>query len=441
MSFPQGWNQFVKDYKGDKRFQFFPHASSIGSDRLVDAVRVLAAFEGTTWNDAQVMAALRKAKVTTGGTAIARVIRRALENLGFCWFDDHVLWMTPSGKAFLAEHADRTAMMEKLLWSYHLDNPVNDGVIGFDLFPHASLIEILLALPDYRVTRDEFVLFVGRCRTADAIPDVIQFIKNWRKLTTKQQDAVISAVGKNEFGKRVTDTSYVLGFHAMASYLERFTDTRGRKGIALCAGSKQRVGDRLAAHRASAVSIDFELPADFIAFHGDPEAELDPMVNVEYLLDTSQWTKALAAFKKLPPTLRGGKTEAEFEREVFLEKDLEDYLVKHPELIEPGLKLVARQRRIEVGAIDMLCRAANGDQVVVELKKVRASDKVFGQLCRYIGCIRAHHAKQGKPVRGYIIGSAIDEKLRYAASVAPKGTIGLRTFRRDPVNAAIFIES
>jgi hypothetical protein len=34
----------------------------------------------------------------------------------------------------------------------------------------------------------------------------------------------------------------------------------------------------------------------------------------------------------------------------------------------------------------------------------------------------------------------IDDKLRYAASVAPKGTVELKTFRRDPANAAIFIE-
>lgn len=440
MALPAGWDQFVKDYKADGRFQFFPHASTIGSDRLVDSVGVLAGFEGTTWNDAQVMAALRKAKVTTGKTAIARVIRRALENFGFCWFDDHILWMTPAGKAFIKDGADRPAMIEKLLWSYHLDNPVNDGAVGFDLFPHAALVEILLALPNNRVTRDEFVLFVGRCRTDGAAAQTIDLIKNWRKLTRKQQDAIIEAAGEDEFGRRVTDTSYVLGFHANASYLERFTDARGRKGIELRADSRQHVGERLAAHRGAAVAIDFSHPADFAAFHGDTEAELDPVANVEYLLDTSQWIKALAAFKKLPLASRGGKTEAEFQREVFLEKDLEDYLVKHPQLIEPGLKFVARQRRIEVGALDMLCRAANGDKVVIELKRVTASDKVFGQLCRYIGCMRAHHAKPGKVVRGYIIGSAIDDKLRYAASVIAGDTVRLKTFRRDPANAAIFIE-
>lgn len=442
MALPTGWGKFVKDYKADGHFQFFPHASSIGSEQLVDATKVLAGFEGQTWNDAQVMAALRKAKVTTGKTAIARVIRRALENLGFCWFDDQVLWMTHAGKAFIANNADRPKMMEKLLWSYHLDNPVNDGAEGFDLFPHAALIEILLALPDRRVSRDEFILFVGRCRTAKDVPATIDLIEQWRNLTSARQDDVIAAVGREEFDSRTTDTSYALALHANAPYLERFSDIRRRKGIALRPGHEQRVGERLGAHRAAAIPIDFATPADFIAFHGDPDAEVDTRANLDYLLDTSQWTKALAAFKKLPPALRGGKTETEFEQEVFLERDLEDYLVKNLELIEPGLKLEkgGRQCRIEVGSIDLLCRSRNGDHVVVELKKVRASDKVFGQLCRYIGCIRANHASPGKAVRGYIIGSAIDDKLRYAANVVPTGIVKLKTFRRDPANAAIFIE-
>ena len=368
------------------------------------------------------------------------MIRKATENLAFCWFDEHTLWMTPAGKAFIEGH-NRAKLIENLLWHYHLSNPVNDGAIGFDIFPHAALVEILIALPDHRVTRDEFILFVGRCRTETAIPRTIDLIKSWRNESVRSQDAIIAALGRREFERRVTDSSYVLGFHGTASYLDRFDDVRRRKGIGLKVGAETLAGERLLAHRGGAGPIEFKTSADFIAFHGDPEAELDPLANVDYLIDTSQWDKAVKAFKKLPASLRGGISEAEFEESVFLEKHLEDYLVKNLGLIEKGLKLVKRQHRIEVGAIDLFCRAANGDSVIVELKKVRASDKVFGQLCRYIGCIRAHHSKPKETVRGYIIGSAIDDKLRYAASVAPKGTVVLKTFRRDPANAAIFIEA
>ena len=436
---PGDWSAFTASYRTDGHFQYFPHAH-VGTDRFPRIVAVLALFEGQAWSDSQVMAALRVAKLTSGRTAGARMIRKATENLGFCWFDDHILWITPAGRAFI-DGPHRSKLMENLLWRYHLSNPVNDGAVGFDIFPHVALVEILLALPDHRVTRDEFILFVGRCRTHDDIPGTISLIKSWRTETLAAQDGIISALGRKEFERRVTDSSYVLGFHGTATYLDRFDDVRRRKGIGLKSGAETLAGQRLIGHKGTACPIEFQNPADFIAFHGDPEADLDPLANVDYLLDTSQWDKAVKAFKKLPPALRGGVSEAEFEETVFLEKHLEDYLVKDLGLIEKGLKLIKRQHRIEVGAIDLFCRAANGDSVVVELKRVRASDKVFGQLCRYIGCIRAHHAKPNQTVRGYIIGSEIDDKLRYAASVAPPGTVELKTFRRDPANAAIFIEA
>lgn len=432
------WKPFIAAHRADGRFQYFPHAH-IGTDRFPGVVAVLASFEGQSWSDSKVMAALRKAKLTTGTTAGARMIRKATENLGFCWFDNHILWITPAGRAFIEGKA-RTKLLESLLWRYHLSNPVNDGAIGFDIFPHMALLEILIALPDHRVTRDEFILFVGRCRSKASIPETIELIKAWRTESRASQDQIIAALKPSEFGRRVTDSSYVLGFHGVASYLERFNDARGRKGIGLKNSTAAAVGERLEAHKAGARPIEFRNAADFIAFHGDPEADLDPLANVDYLLDTSQWDKAIAAFRNLPAQSRGGKSVKEFEAEVFLEKDLEDFLVKNLDLVEGGLKLVKRQKQIEVGALDILCRAANGNLVVVELKKVRASDKVFGQICRYIGCISAHHSKANQPVRGYIVGSEIDDKLRYAASVVPKGTVQLKTFRRDSTNAKIFIE-
>lgn len=436
---PTNWANFIAAHRADGAFQYFPHAH-VGTDRFPAVVSTLSTFEGKAWSDSSVMAALRKAKLTTGSTAGARMIRKATENLGFCWFDNHVLWITPTGRAFI-KGDNRSKLLENLLWNYHLSNPVNDGAVGFNIFPHAALVEVLLVLPNHRVTRDEFILFVGRCRSRAALPETVELIKAWRKETLSAQDEIIAGLKPSEFNRRVTDSSYVLGFHATASYLERFHDVRNRKGIGLKAGLATLVADRLAARLAGARPIEFKNSADFIAFHGDPDAELDAMANVDYLLDTSQWNKAIAAFKKIPSALRGGMSEAEFEASVFLEKDLEEYLVKNLNLIEPGLKLQKRQKQVEVGALDLFCKASNGDAVVIELKKVRASDRVFGQICRYIGCIRAHHAKPKQKVRGYIIGSEIDQKLRYAASVAPKGTIQLKTFRRDPINAAIFIES
>jgi RecB family endonuclease NucS len=137
--------------------------------------------------------------------------------------------------------------------------------------------------------------------------------------------------------------------------------------------------------------------------------------------------KAVEAYRKLPEDLRE-QTPEEFEKEQFLEKHLEEYLEKHLDKIENGLKMIGRQHKTEVGPIDLYARAKNGDLVVIELKKGRAADKVFGQICRYIGCIKEDHAEEGENVRGFIVGRQVDDKLKYATKAVPAGLVTLQVF-------------
>lgn len=428
------WTNFVSDYRSDKRFQYFPHAH-VGVETFPEAIRIFGGFGGKLWRETEVMKALRDAKVTGGDGAGGRMIRKAAENLGLLWFQDSKLWLTPTGQA-IADGASPEPIIERLLWRYQLSNPINEGAIGFKIHPHHALIELLASVGD-SITRDEFILFVGRIRSREEIPECIGLISEWRQLTNTEQDAVIGALGA-EFGRRATDASYVLGFHACASYLERFTDGRGRKGIKFGGKGRTRAMNLLATNRKSPI-IDFASKSDCLAFYGDTEQAADQTGNLDYLLDTSQYEKAVEVFKTLPAQLRRGMTPKQFEEAVFLEKDLEDYLVDKLHLIEPGLVLEKRQRGTEIGTIDILAKSKEGDLVVIELKKVRASDKVFGQLCRYMGCIMKHDAAAGQKTRGYIVGSDIDSKLVYAASVVPDGTVGLKKFRRDSANKKIFI--
>lgn len=429
------WQDFIRDYRADRHFQYFPHAH-VGGDRFPAMVRVLATFEGRVWNDGAVMTALRQAHLTDGYGAGGRMLRKATENLGLCWFDNHVLWITPAGRAMI-DGANKTFILERLLWRYQLSNPINDGAVGFDIFPHHALLRTLVNTGN-RITRDEFILFVGRARNMNGVPDAIEHVLAWRQLNIADQDEIIASCGR-EFGRRQTDTSYVLGFHACASYLGRFNDPRGRRGILLLEARTNEIKERIQFYD-NAARIDFKSKSDCVAFYGDLDQLADVDDAVDYYLDTSQYEKAVVAFARLPISARGGKTVNQFQEEVFLERDLENYLEHHLDLIEPGLHFDQRQYGTEAGTIDIIATAANGDRVVIELKKVRASDKVFGQICRYMGCIAAHHVPEGQIVRGFIVGSEIDQKLRYAASVVPPGRMGLKWFRRQAGAADIFIE-
>ena len=110
-----------------------------------------------------------------------------------------------------------------------------------------------------------------------------------------------------------------------------------------------------------------------------------------------------------------------------LEKFLEEFLVcnwdkttlaktllLHSEDDEPATQYVT-----DVGEIDILARdKATQDWVVIELKKGRSSDAVVGQLLRYMGWVKKHKAAGAENVRGIIITSTPDDRIKYAMSVS-----------------------
>jgi hypothetical protein len=86
---------------------------------------------------------------------------------------------------------------------------------------------------------------------------------------------------------------------------------------------------------------------------------------------------------------------------VSLEKDLINYLASDPSQIETGLELKEKEYDTRsVGRIDLLCSDRNRDLVVVETKKGKESDKVVGQIQRYMSWINRNLAKNGENVRG-----------------------------------------
>lgn len=115
-----------------------------------------------------------------------------------------------------------------------------------------------------------------------------------------------------------------------------------------------------------------------------------------------------------------------------LESHLRDFLAKNIATIQVNgatLKLYVDpdnrngvEYPTEVGPIDILAVNASGDFVVIELKVDKGPDRAIGQAMRYMGWVKKHLAA-GKKVSGVIVACDINEKLRYAASVAPNITL------------------
>lgn len=105
------------------------------------------------------------------------------------------------------------------------------------------------------------------------------------------------------------------------------------------------------------------------------------------------------------------------ERKPLAETNLEDFVVQQLETIEPGLQLVKRQLDTPAGRIDLLCKDVNGSHVVLELKRTQGSDRVIGQILRYMGWLKEAHPAE--KVRGIVIVGNKDQALSYAASAVP----------------------
>jgi hypothetical protein len=136
-----------------------------------------------------------------------------------------------------------------------------------------------------------------------------------------------------------------------------------------------------------------------------------------------------AADSALSPDDLADVVGAEQIAEFAMESHLESFLINNWESINWGRQLQewtgpgaerGNQLRTPVGILDFLCvDTASKALVVVELKKGRPSDRVVGQLARYIGYVKTHIAAPGQAVEGLIVAHETDDQLRYAASAMP----------------------
>lgn len=121
-----------------------------------------------------------------------------------------------------------------------------------------------------------------------------------------------------------------------------------------------------------------------------------------------------------------------------LEAHLEEFIFKNWKHINFGAELAkyevddqtGRQFPAGTWSIDFLCLdKANGDFVVIELKRGKTSDAAVGQVLRYIGWVGENLASPGQKVRGIIISQEVDDALKYA--VKSLSNVSVLTYKVD----------
>ncbi len=92
------------------------------------------------------------------------------------------------------------------------------------------------------------------------------------------------------------------------------------------------------------------------------------------------------------------------------EREIHELLERAPEVIEPDLRVLDRERFTDVGPVDLFCRDAEGRTVVVEVKRVRAVAAHVEQLTRY--CERVDLDPAHSPCRGILVAPDIAPQAR-----------------------------
>ena len=105
------------------------------------------------------------------------------------------------------------------------------------------------------------------------------------------------------------------------------------------------------------------------------------------------------------------------------ERQMHVLLERSPELIEPGLVVISRERFTDVGPVDLFCRDADGRTVVVEVKRVRAVAAHVEQLTRY--CQRVDLDPAHAPCRGILVAPEIGPQARVMCEARGYGYVAV----------------
>lgn len=163
--------------------------------------------------------------------------------------------------------------------------------------------------------------------------------------------------------------------------------------------------------------------------------QLSPQLRKAFSIGTVQWfdysdlDKHRAFTEELSNLSSGRFPDSEdlvrFDEEIrfHAEVELEDFLEAHwsKTSFAADYDFIARQMPLDdAGRLDILAKSKDGrEYLIIELKLGRASDKVIGQLQAYMGyMLTSDYCSNGESVRGIIIGSSDDPKIRHALKVA-----------------------
>ncbi len=444
------------EYRKTTTYWYVPKARTLNEENVAYCAEILylifEEFLGSAWTTETQDALLDRLTKTgvneprvEGGTsqnrrALVRIIKVLLETLGLLWVqEDEELVITDAGLALLLARNDADAqrrLIETQIAKIQYPNPlfsqrwVNDF---HGILPHLFLLQILQQV-DYRLTFEEYELFVNLAASQADVDRIVGYIDRWRIISETDREAFRNVFGRvlvrlrnqkvprlepprkaggtgTRFNRIRLNGSYQRALFGYPSSLR--VDNAMRE--IQCAS--RDVIDALIREQIDDLKLTtFETPEAWFAYFGDPEQQPSWFTYVALAVEAAASAEE-ARLEIEQHDKKFTKEQSAALRRLQIEKAIESSYAEYTDLLhtlEPGLEYQARQFETPIGRMDLLCRGADGKHVVIEIKANEASDAVFGQILRYMGWIHRNFEDGKYNVRGIILASHFSDKARYS---------------------------
>ena len=433
------WKRFVGAYASDHAYWYQPKGLAVTVDAVEERLTPLIDFEGTRpWRECQsdYVSQLNMLKISDAkGPALGRMLKQVLGTLGLAWVDpDDLVEITTAGRRFL-EADDKAAVLAVQSRRYQFWNPSIGGSVhrSVQLHPVPFIVRLLQSI-ESGLTSTEYALFVAKAKQIDDLDKVVEMVESFRDLDAGTQAEIVRQCDAYQIGgtkrRSILNTVKLNRSYAMRMWqLSNLFDVTGDHRLILRRGVlRGEVRRWIDDYAANGTYINFDNEKAFFAWLGDPDAKPDKQTALEIYVERGDVDAATAVQKSLGASPSDLK---KFKQMLLSEKTLEDTIEANfgsfADFVRQPLEFIERQYETTVGPIDILAQdKKTKEYVVIELKKGRSADKVFGQLSRYMGWVKKNLAK-GKAVRGIIVGSSIDDKL-VAARDAHDTAVSLVTY-------------
>ena len=446
----------LADYRRATTYWYVPKARTLSEENVAFCAEVLhiifEEFLGSAWTIETQDALL--ARLTEAGvnepriqgatlqsrTALVRIIKVFLGTLGLLWVQNNQeLVITDAGLDLLLSRGNTDAqrnLIEKQVAKVQYPNPSLNRRLANDfrgILPHLFLLQVLQRV-DYRLTFQEYELFVNLAVSHADVDRIVGYIDRWRNISETGREAFRNAFHRVPVrspnqrvprllpSQQTRQTSTRLnrirlnGSYQRAFYCYPSSLTFDNAEQEIRCASRDDV-DALIRDRTDDLMLStFESPEAWFAYFGDPEQQPSWWTYVALAVEgAGSAAEAMSEIEQHED--RFNQEETASLRRLQIEKAIESSYAEHTDLLhtlEPGLRYQGRQVETPIGRMDLLCRGADGKYVVIEIKANEASDAVFGQILRYIGWIHRNFEDGEDNVRGIILAGHFPEKARYS---------------------------